>query len=79
MIEYYNGERLHSAVGYVTPHQCLGGEREEIVSERKSKHRDAAEQRIAYWSGKSLEERLHCAEMNGLGKAEATSAEERVA
>lgn len=27
MIEYYNGERLHSAIDFVTPMQCLKGER----------------------------------------------------
>jgi hypothetical protein len=35
--------------------------------------------RIAYWSEKSLEDRLACAELNGLGEAEAARAEERVA
>ncbi len=55
------------------------GEREEIASERKSKHQEAAAQRIAYWSGKSIEDRMHCAELNGLGEAEATRGEEHVA
>jgi putative transposase len=78
MIEYYNGERLHSAIDYVTPLQCLTGERDAIVSERQEKHREAVKKRIAYWSEKTLEERASYAEMNGLEKAEATRAEERV-
>jgi putative transposase len=78
MIEYYNSERLHSAINYVTPHQCLTGQRDTIIKERKAKHQEAAKNRTAYWSEKSLEERAACAAMNGLGEAEATRAEERV-
>ena len=37
MIEYYNNERLHSAIDYVTPNQCLAGERESIVEHRREK------------------------------------------
>ena len=79
MIEYYNNERLHSAIDFVTPMQCLRGERDAIVKQRKAKHLEAAKNRIAYWSEKSLEERAEYAAMNGLGKAEATRAEECVA
>lgn len=79
MIEYYNNERLHSAIGYVSPSQCLAGQRESILKQRKVKHREAAQKRIAYWSGKSLAEQLACAELYGLGEAEAARAEERVA
>ena len=79
MIDYYNGERLHSAIDFVTPTQCLRGERDVIVKQRKAKHLEAAKNRTAYWLEKSLEERAACAAMNGLGEAEATRAEERVA
>jgi hypothetical protein len=77
MIEYYNNERLHSAIDYVTPNQCLAGERESIVEQRKVKHQEAARKRIAYWAEKSLEEREAYAVLNRLGKAEVARAEER--
>lgn len=77
MIEYYNNERLHSAIDYVTPSQCLAGERESIVEQRKVKHEEAARKRIAYWAEKSLEERQAYAVLNRLEKAEVARAEER--
>ncbi len=49
IIAYYNDERLHSAIDYVTPSQCLAGQREGIVAQRRSKHREAAKRRAEHW------------------------------
>ena len=46
MIAYYNDERLHSAINYVTPSQCLAGHRDAILKQRKRKHREAARRRV---------------------------------
>lgn len=79
MIDYYNEERLHSAIDYVTPSQCLAGERENIVKTRKNKHREAARRRVDYWSTKDLESPETCAVVQRPGKAEVARAEERAA
>lgn len=44
-IEYYNKERLHSATGYVSPHDKLNGKAEVIQQERDTKLNKRREQR----------------------------------
>lgn len=44
-INYYNTQRLHSALGYITPHDMLNGKQEQIFKTRQIKLRDAAEKR----------------------------------
>ncbi len=46
-IEHYNGERLHSALGYITPKDKLEGRSEAIFLERKRKLQKACERRKA--------------------------------
>jgi len=40
-VEYYNTERLHQAIGYVTPYEKHSGLAEKIIKERKMKHKKA--------------------------------------
>lgn len=79
MIDYYNAERLHSSIGYVTPQQCLDGQREAIVERRRTKHREAAQMRKAYWAQKDLDESPADDLLQSPGEAEAARAEERAA
>ena len=44
-VEHYNGIRLHSAIGYVAPADCLAGRSEEIWAKRDHKLEAAREQR----------------------------------
>lgn len=44
-VEHYNGKRLHSAIGYVTPNDMLAGRREAIQAERDRKLEAARELR----------------------------------
>lgn len=45
-IQYYNHERYHSAIGYVTPYAKYTGKAEAILESRKQKLEKAKEQRI---------------------------------
>ena len=44
-VEYYNNERLHSAIGYITPKDKLEGREKEIFAERDRKLHEAREVR----------------------------------
>jgi len=45
-IRYYNYERYHSAIGFVTPYAMYSGQAEVIFEARKKKLQNAKEQRI---------------------------------
>jgi len=45
-IRYYNYERYHSAIGFVTPYAMYSGQAEAILESRKIKLQNAKEQRI---------------------------------
>ena len=44
-VAHYNGVRLHSAIGYITPNDFLAGRHKEIWAERDRKLEEAREQR----------------------------------
>jgi transposase InsO family protein len=48
-VAYYNNERLHSAIGYITPYDKLAGREVEIFSERRRKLEQARQNRRRQW------------------------------
>jgi putative transposase len=44
-VKHYNEVRLHSAIGYVTPHTKLAGKEKEVFADRDAKLEAAREQR----------------------------------
>lgn len=52
-IEYYNYERLHSSIGYVTPYDMMTGKRKQIVEERRKKLESARKIRQENYKSKS--------------------------
>jgi len=54
-VAYYNDERLHSAIGYITPADKLAGREVEILAERQRKLAEARESRQRYWHHQSEE------------------------
>jgi putative transposase len=44
-VEHYNGVRLHSAIGYITPNDFVAGRSKAIWAERDRKLEEAREQR----------------------------------
>lgn len=56
-VEEYNGRRLHSAIGYVTPEAKLAGREGEIINERKKKLEAARAARKERWEQAQAETR----------------------
>jgi putative transposase len=53
-VQYYNTTRLHSAIGYITPADCLAGLSQVIGEERDRKLEEARERRQANGSSEKL-------------------------
>ncbi|SHL36642.1 hypothetical protein SAMN05720469_1851, partial [Fibrobacter intestinalis] len=49
-INYYNSERLHSAIGFLTPDEVFAGKMEERLAERRTKLYNATREREDYWA-----------------------------
>lgn len=55
-VTYYNCERLHSAIGYITPINKLKGREKQIFAERKNKLATAQKKRQQHLSNKIVKE-----------------------
>ena len=51
-VHHYNNERLHSAIGYITPADKLNGNADQIFADRKQKLQLAREKRNQFWQDK---------------------------
>jgi len=82
-VDYYNNERLHSAIGYIAPKDKLDGRAEAIWAERDRKLAEARERRSALrreeGEGKGLTFRKEAKTMRLAGETEAGSAGEHPA
>lgn len=58
-VDHYNTERLHSAIGYITPADKLAGKAEAIKSQRQQKLETAKKNRNEYWASKPLNVKEH--------------------
>ncbi len=48
-VNHYNTVRLHSAIGYITPHDKMHGRADDIFTARRQKLQQAKTQRADYW------------------------------
>ena len=48
-VAYYNNQRLHSVIGYITPKDMLAGRKAEILADRRCKLEQARQDRQRYW------------------------------
>ena len=48
-INFYNNERLHGALLYLTPEDYFAGRKENRLADRREKHHKADIKRKAYW------------------------------
>lgn len=53
-VEYYNHQRLHSAIGFITPADMLAGRADEIWAARDQKLEAARERRRALWKDRIM-------------------------
>jgi len=54
-VAYYNSERLHSSICYLTPDDVFYGKKEKRLAERREKLHTANINRKAYWHSKGAE------------------------
>jgi len=73
-VDHYNTVRLHSAVGYVTPHDMLAGRQHEIHAARDRKLEQARRHRQLRRAAISLADSSNLTTMTSPGETEAGSA-----
>jgi transposase InsO family protein len=73
-VDHYNAVRLHSAIGYVAPHDMLAGRQVEIHAARDRKLEQARQQRQLRRAAVSLAHSSNLTTMTSPGETEAGSA-----